>query len=320
MLDCAQTAALLQGWDKILVMSHASPDGDTLGSASALLRGLSSLGKQVDFLCADPVPEKFSYLFAGLPLGGFEPAHVMTVDVADKALLGKAPQELVARVELAIDHHGTHVPFARERWVEPEAAATTEMIWALLGQLGVELAPAVADCLYTGLATDTGCFRYQNVTPRTLRIAADLLERGARAAEINRAMFESKSKAQVEAERRAMDSMRFSSGGKCALVTLPYSIFAETGAQESELEGIAAMPREIQGVVLGVTLKEKEDGAVKVSVRANPPADASALCGRFGGGGHQGAAGCSLGKVSLEEAQQKMEEACGSYLAELGLL
>ena len=158
------------------------------------------------------------------------------------------------------------------------------------------------------------------MTPRTLRIAADLLERGARAAEINRAMFESKSKAQVEAERRAMDSMRFSSGGKCALVTLPYSIFAETGAQESELEGIAAMPREIQGVVLGVTLKEKEDGAVKVSVRANPPADASALCGRFGGGGHQGAAGCSLGKVSLEEARQKMEEACGSYLAELGLL
>ena len=321
MLDCAQAAALLQGWDKILVMSHASPDGDTLGSASALLRGLASLGKEVAFFCADPVPEKFAFLFEGLTLGAFEPEHVMAVDVADKKLLGKnAPPEYLARAELAIDHHGTHVPFARERWVEPEAAATTEMIWALLGQLGVELAPAVADCLYTGLATDTGCFRYQNVTPRTLRIAADLLERGARAAEINRAMFESKSKAQVEAERRAMDSMRFSSGGKCALVTLPYSIFAETGAQESELEGIAAMPREIQGVVLGVTLKEKEDGAVKVSVRANPPADASALCGRFGGGGHQGAAGCSLGKVSLEEAKQKMEEACGSYLAELGLL
>ena len=215
MLDCAQAAALLQGWDKILVMSHASPDGDTLGSASALLRGLASLGKEVAFFCADPVPEKFAFLFEGLTLGTFEPEHVMAVDVADKKLLGKnAPSEYLARAELAIDHHGTHVPFARERWVEPEAAATTEMIWALLGQLGVELAPAVADCLYTGLVTDTGCFRYQNVTPRTLRIAADLLERGARAAEINRAMFESKSKAQVEAERRAMDSMRFSSGGK----------------------------------------------------------------------------------------------------------
>ena len=143
MLDCAQTAALLQGWDKILVMSHASP--------------------QVDFLCADPVPEKFSYLFAGLPLGGFEPAHVMTVDVADKKLLGKPTQEgWSSQVELAVDHHGTHVPFAPQRWVEPEAAATTEMIFALLGALGVKITPAMADSLYTGLTTDTGCFRYRN--------------------------------------------------------------------------------------------------------------------------------------------------------------
>ena len=86
MLDCAQTAALLQGWDKILVMSHASPDGDTLGSAAALLRGLCALGKQVDFFCADQVPEKFSFLFEGIPLGGFAPEHVVTVDVADKKL------------------------------------------------------------------------------------------------------------------------------------------------------------------------------------------------------------------------------------------
>ena len=320
MLDCAQTAALLQGWDKILVMSHASPDGDTLGSASALLRGLSSLGKQVDFLCADPVPEKFSYLFAGLPLGGFEPAHVMTVDVADKALLGKAPQELVARVELAIDHHGTHVPFAPQRWVEPEAAATTEMIFALLGALGVKITPAMADSLYTGLTTDTGCFRYRSVTPRTHRIAADLLELGAQSGDINQRMFESKSRGQVEAERIAMDSLAFSSQGLVAILEVPYSLFARTGVEENDLDGIASLPREIQGVVLGVTLKEKADGKVKVSVRANPPADASQLCSRLGGGGHQGAAGCSLGQVTLEQARQTMEQACSKYVKELGLL
>ena len=97
MLTCPETAALLRQWDKILVMSHASPDGDTLGSASALLRGLSSLGKQVDFLCADPVPEKFSYLFAGLPLGGFEPAHSLRRPGAGEILLsvcGAAPGRL----------------------------------------------------------------------------------------------------------------------------------------------------------------------------------------------------------------------------------
>lgn len=320
MLTCPETAALLRQWDKILVMSHASPDGDTLGSASALLRGLSSLGKQVDFLCADPVPEKFSYLFAGLPLGGFEPAHVMTVDVADKALLGKAPQELVARVELAIDHHGTHVPFAPQRWVEADSAATVELIYALLGELGVEMDRAMADCLYTGLATDTGCFRYRNVTPRTHRIAADLLELGAQSGDINQRMFESKSRGQVEAERIAMDSLAFSSQGLVAILEVPYSLFARTGVEENDLDGIASLPREIQGVVLGVTLKEKADGKVKVSVRANPPADASQLCSRLGGGGHQGAAGCSLGQVTLEQARQTMEQACYQYVKELGLL
>lgn len=320
MLTCPETAALLRQWDKILVMSHASPDGDTLGSASALLRGLSSLGKQVDFLCADPVPEKFSYLFAGLPLGGFEPAHVMTVDVADKALLGKAPQELVARVELAIDHHGTHVPFAPQRWVEADSAATVELIYALLGELGVELDRAMANCLYTGLATDTGCFRYRNVTPRTHRIAADLLELGAQSGDINQRMFESKSRGQVEAERIAMDSLAFFSQGLVAILEVPYSLFARTGVEENDLDGIASLPREIQGVVLGVTLKEKADGKVKVSVRANPPADASQLCSRLGGGGHQGAAGCSLGQVTLEQARQTMEQACYQYVKELGLL
>ena len=137
MLDCAGAAALLREWDQILVMSHASPDGDTLGSASGLLWGLKSLGKQVDFYCADPVPEKFSSLFEGLELGGFAPQHVMTVDVADKKLLGKeTPQELKDRVELAIDHHATHVDFAQERWVEADSAATTELIYLLLRRWG----------------------------------------------------------------------------------------------------------------------------------------------------------------------------------------
>ena len=319
MADCVKAASLLKSWDKVLVISHASPDGDTLGSAAALLRGLCSLGKQVKFFCADPVPGKFSYLFEGLALGEFQPEHVMTVDVADKTLLGETPKELVDRIELAIDHHGTHVPFAPERWVDSTAAATVELVFALLEELCAEITPAMADCLYTGLTTDTGCFRYQSVTSRTHRIAAALLERGARGADINRAMFESKTKAQVEAERMTMDTMRFSSGGKCAVIQVPLSIFGATGVKETDLEGLASLPREIEGVVLGVTLKEKENGKVKVSLRANPPGDAAQLCSRFGGGGHKGAAGCTL-EMTLEQALQTMEKACGEYLGELGLL
>ena len=132
-------------------------------------------------------------------------------------------------------------------------------------------------------------------------------------------MFESKSRGQVEAERLAMDSLRFSSNGLVALVKIPLDIYGKTGASESDLDGIASLPREIQGVVLGVTLKEKE-GKVKVSLRANPPADASVFCARFGGGGHQGAAGCSLEGATLEQAQAALEQACQAYLQELNLL
>lgn len=321
MSDCRETAALLQSWDHILVLSHGSPDGDTLGSSAALLRGLSALGKQVSFGCSDPVPEKFSYLFTGLSLE--DPAkarHVMTVDVADPSLLGRLRETYEGKIELAIDHHGTHKPFAEHRWVEPDSAAAAELIWLLLKELGVGVTSVMADCVYTGLATDTGCFLYRNTTPRTHRIAAEAIEAGARAGEINQQLFESKSRAQVAAEQRVLSQMEFFCGGKCAMIQLPRSVYEETGATESELEGVASLPRQIEGVLLGVTMKEKEDGTIKASLRASPPADAAAVCKIFGGGGHTGAAGCSFPGCSMTEAAEKMKAACQGYLRENGLL
>lgn len=318
MLNCHDTAAILREWDYILILSHASPDGDTLGSACALMRGLVSLGKQVDFRCGDEIPQKFHYLFDGLHFGGFAPQHVMTVDVADLALLGSIRQEYEGRIELAIDHHGTHRAFTENRWVESGSAATTEMIWLLLKELGVTPDKAMADCAYTGMSTDTGCFRYRNVTPRTHRLAAEAMEMGADAGEINRRMFECKSRAQMDAERMILDGMEYFCGGKCAMILVPRSVLERTGVKDSELDGVATLPRQIEGVLLGVTLKEKENGEVKASVRANPPADAAAVCQKFGGGGHTGAAGCSFPGLALNEAAKKIAAACEEYLKEIG--
>ena len=313
-MTCAEAAGLLRQWDHILVLSHASPDGDTLGSASALLRGLVSMGKQVDFRCADEIPPKFQYLFDGLTLGDFEPHHIMSVDVADTVLLGKLQEEYGKKIELAIDHHGTHKEFAPNRWVEPDSAATAEMIWLLLKELGVTPDKKIAACVYTGITTDTGCLRYQNATPRTYRIAAETIEAGADAAEINRLMWETKSRAQMEAERKILDTLEYFCGGKCAVIRIPQSILRETGASESDVEGAASLPRQIEGVLIGVTVKEKEDGLVKVSLRTSPPVSAAEICGEFGGGGHAGAAGCSFPGLSMEEAAEQIKAACGKYL------
>ena len=320
MLNCAETAAVLRNWDNILVLSHASPDGDTLGSACALMRGLLALGKRERFACADTIAPKYGYLFDGMPQEDFAPEHVMTVDVADLSLLGGLREQFEGRIELAVDHHGTHVPFAPQRWVEPHSAATTELVFLLLQELGVGPDRAIADCIYTGLTTDTGCFRYRSVTPRTHRIAAEVIEWGADAGEINRVMFESKSKAQVEAERIVLDGMEFFCGGKCAMVRVPRSVYETTGAADSDLDGVATLPRQIEGVVIGVTLKEKENGEVKASVRTNLPADSARLCARFGGGGHKGAAGCSFPGITMEKAAAQMTAACEDYLRELNLL
>lgn len=321
-MDCAAAAALLRGWDDILVLCHASPDGDTLGSAAALVRGLRALGKRAWLACGDETDKKYGYLFEGLEgggglPGGRVPGHIMAVDVATPSLLGELEKEYQGRIELAIDHHSGHTPFAQESWVEPEAAANCELIYLLLEELGVALDKAMADCLYTGITTDTGCFRYYSVTPRTHRLAASLLELGADAGAINRAMFESKTMAQVEAERLVMESITFSCGGRCAFAQVPLSVYERTGVRESELEGVASLPRQIEGVLLGVILKEKADGTIKASVRSNPPANAREIGELFGGGGHPGAAGFTLSGVTLAEAAEKVEAACQEQLARL---
>lgn len=316
-LNCAGAAEKLLGWNKILVLSHASPDGDTLGSATALIRGLSFLGKQASFACADPIPTRLQYLFEDLPLYEGEMEHVVAVDVADPQLLGGLREEYADRVDLVIDHHGSRKEYGKSQWVEEDSAAACELVYLLLKEMEIPLTPEMATALYTGLSTDTGCFRYRNVTPRTMSIAAEVMAAKARAGDVNQWMFETKTLGQMAAERLVMERMEFFCDGRCAMIAIPRSVYEKTGATEGDLEGAASLPRQIEGVVIGVTLKEKEDGAWKASVRTNPPADASVICGKFGGGGHVGAGGCALGALPLKEAAGKFRQVCETYLKEL---
>lgn len=145
MANLEDAAHFLRGADKILILSHRSPDGDTLGCASALSRALIALGKSVMFRCADPVPPKFTYLFEGIEYGEFEPEHIVTVDVADKTLLGSL-EPYGDKTDFAIDHHASCRPFAKETWVEGTAGAACELIARLIPALGAEITPKIADC------------------------------------------------------------------------------------------------------------------------------------------------------------------------------
>ena len=186
----------------------------------------------------------------------------------------------------------------------------------MIPALGAEITPKIADCLYTGISTDTGCFRYPNASANTYRIAADLLEHGANAAEINRLMFDTKSRAAVALLKRLYSDMEFHCDGKCAVFCLTNDVVAETGASEDDLDGVSAMVRQVEGVLLGFTLREREEGVWKVSMRATNPADASVVCAKFGGGGHKGAAGCSL-TGELEDVKARVVAACGEAIKAL---
>ncbi len=305
-LNAEKTAELLLAQDNILILTHRNPDGDTLGSAFALLRALRAAGKTAGVLCADELPQKYAYMWAGLSELHFEPQFVTAVDIADEKLLGASVEAVYGgRVDLCIDHHMSNTKYAKALFLA-ECAATCELIWQVLCCMGTALTPEIADCLYTGLSTDTGCFRYSNVTAETMETAAKMLRAGANFDTINRVMFETKTRTYLKLEELVLKGLEMFFDGKCALVTITQDMFRQSGSNESECDGIASLPRKIEGVSVGVTLRERTDGTFKVSLRTYAPLDAAKICGRLGGGGHARAAGCELDGGNFAAEKQRL--------------
>lgn len=305
-IDVKAAAHLLEEQDNILILCHSHPDGDTLGCGFALCSALQKKGKRARVACADEIPTKYAYLWREVERQSFEPQFIVAVDVADPKLLGHPVEEQYAqRINLCIDHHGSNILYAEKTLLDPSAGATCEIIFELLRELEMRIDAAVADCIYTGLSTDTGCFRYSNATARTHRIAAEMIDCGADAPIINQVMFETKTRTYAALERLALDSLELFYEGRAALVTVTQEMYRLSGSDESECDPIASLPRQIEGVLVGVMLRERADGTFKASVRTHRPVDAAELCRRMGGGGHPRAAGCQL-EGPLQRAREEL--------------
>ena len=290
--------------EDILLLCHKNPDGDTTGSAAALCHALRALGKQAAVFCADPIPSMYSYM--QIPMytpGQFTPGCVVAIDVASIQLFGDRARPWSERVDLCIDHHGSNAGYAGETLLDDSAAATAEILADLIPLLGTEITPLIADCLYTGLSTDTGCFKFANTTARTHRTAARLMELGARVEDLNPLLFENKSRALMEIERMALAGLEYFFDGRCAVICLTKEQIAGSGVTPGELEGITSLPRMIEGVQVCITMRQLPAGSCKISVRTIKGVDACAIARRLGGGGHNQAAGCEL-EGNLENAKQ----------------
>lgn len=293
-IDTKECAALLKEYDNYLILSHRHPDGDTLGSAFALKRALDLSGKRSMVRCNDDMADKFSYLWQNVDNSDIKFDKIIAVDVADKKLLGEDFEAKYGdNVFLCIDHHMSNRAYAENLLLEDTAAASA-VIYDVICELGVEITPEIANCVYTGLATDTGCFMFSNTTPTIHRIAADLMEKGADYTLINRLMFETKTLSYIRLEQMAVASIETHFNGKCAIMTLTQEMFRESGSNDNECDGIASIPRKIEGVNVGVTIREQTNGKYKVSLRTVEPYDAAEICAKFGGGGHRAAGGCEF--------------------------
>ena len=306
---CVQS---LKEHDNILILTHAHPDGDTLGAGFALCRALLKLGKKARVICADEIPSKFDSVFESFEMPEFEEDYVVAVDVGTPNLLGDLCDKYGSSVDLCIDHHKSNTEYAKELLLD-DAAAACETIFEIIKMLGVEIDKAIADCLFTGITTDTGCFRYASTTARTFAIAAELVSLGADNGTINRVMFETKTKQYAAIERLALEGMQFFCDDRVCIITITQEMYNKTGAQEQDTEAIAPLTRQIEGVEVGLTIKEKPNGECKCSIRTFESVDASVLAASFGGGGHKQASACRF-ECSVEEAKARLVAKCEELL------
>ena len=298
-------------FDNVLIAAHINPDPDTLGSALGLKWLFAKLGKAARIFCDMAVSERIcGYLdiapgIDGVVMGeggdkGDKFDYVVAVDAASEHMLGKS---LAGReIDLVIDHHYTNSLYGREIYLDAGASATGEIIFALAKDLGVAADREFAKNIYCALVCDSGSFRYSSTTPQTMRIAAELIETGFDFAKTNRLIFENKSLEQVAVERLAYNCLKLHGGGRIAVINITRELKKEAGLEGREIEGISAIPRIIEGVEVGVLIKEtdgekledKANREFRISLRSNDYVNVAEIASQLGGGGHVRAAGCKF--------------------------
>ena len=305
-LTIAETAQFLRDHDGYTIVTHRRPDGDTLGSAALLCRGLRQLGKNAHILENPETTPKYTYLTQGLTKAApAEQDILVCVDVASPGMLPADFAHLAERITLRIDHHRNDTPFTTHELVDPPSAACGQIVWQVLQQMGATLDEEMAIALYTAVSTDTGCFRYANTQPETYEAAAACARVTGCLRELNHTLFETNSLARLRIQGWMVENALFLQGGKICICAIPLEVEQQFGVTEDDMENISGFPRTIDGVQIAATLRQDGTQRVKISVRCMPEHNASAICAKLGGGGHYGAAGASV-TMPMDEAVQTM--------------
>ncbi len=319
--------AALRKSDRILLSVHKNPDGDALGSQLALLFALEKLGKSVVAHNLDPVPEIYRFLpaserirWGSMVEGTYDTIVVLDADPPRTGLFGK---DYPFETRINIDHHITNPREWPLTWLEEEACATGEMIYELIGRLNIPMDREIALCLYTAIFTDTGSFRYSNTTPKSMRIAADLIEAGADSWMVTENVYESFAFRRIKLLGNVLSGMERSDDGKIAWVVVTDDLFRQFGAAAEDTDNFVNFVRSTKGVEVAILFRQTAAAQYKISLRSKGRVDLSGLAQALGGGGHKNAAGSVLDgtldavrKRVLEAVRTSIDEQLGSAMAD----
>jgi phosphoesterase RecJ-like protein len=317
----SDVVALLRGAERITTICHENPDADTLGAAIALAIAAERLGKRAEIVSGDPPPPALAFLprvdeVRRAPQ--LEPDVAVIVDAGDLARTGTVAAEQAAwlsRARIAnIDHHVSNTGFGEAQLVDPSAAATCEMVALLLPELGVQLDREIATALLAGIVQDTHTFGHPNATPRTLRVAADLVEAGADLAHLNRAIYADRPYSTLALWGLILAGIGQRCDGRIVHASMTTAMLEETGESPTASEGFIDLLASTKTADITVLFKEVDATATRVSVRTTERADAVAITSAFGGGGHVRAAGCTVA-APLAEAREQLLAECERELA-----
>ncbi len=306
-----KVAQVLLDAQRIAIISHKNPDGDTLGSQLALGNALKTIGKKVELYNRDTVAKKF-YFIAGADgveqyVDGMElPDTVVFVDCAEPQLAGfnVTDQVLQGKTIVNIDHHASNKQYGTWNYVVSTAGANCQNIYHVLQAMQMPITADIATALYVGLSTDTGNFMFDSVTSETLRIAADLKDCGADADGLRLNLYESSSKKKIELLKYILNNLHISEDGQCAWSSIHYDMIENLRPESTDIDGLINHIKDIEGVEIAILFRGVEANRTKVSMRSKVWADVNQIAGLFGGGGHMRASGISFdGDVDFAAAQ-----------------
>ena len=315
LIDIPAAADFLRSCEDVYILIHMNPDGDCIGSGYSLQAVLKLLGKRSKVICADPIPERFHFLLPEEPEEEFPAKNIVSVDCADESRFGSLKETYAGKVQLCIDHHISNDGYAEYAHVEPDASSACEVLYKIYRQLGVKFTKQIAECLYTGIATDTGCFKFSCAGADTHLIVSEIMREfpEIRYDLINRNMFVVKSPARIKAEMIMLSQMEYHLDGKCTMIWETKEICEENQINPKDMEGLTSLPLQPEGVEIGITLREQDDNWYRLSLRSADRINVSEICVKFGGGGHVKAAGCQL-QGTPDEVRQVLLNAVAEAL------